>query len=266
MTPGDLLNPIALDLLLSGINSTDELHAKLYRNDGGGHLTLDGSQRVCPIGRSDSRWGDYDNDGALDLSVLGFDDVYGNLAETVWYAADGIGDLNPGVRWPLVQVGHGSLAWADYDRDGDLDLASVGFKRIGVNQWMMVGRFYHNGASTQFQPNTAPQAPVVLSGFVQGGDAVFQWESGFDLESDPAGLTYNLRVGTQSGADDVHWAELLIDVENTVTAGRCGHHREKVLAIQPGVDHYYWAVQTVDDGMARSPWSVEAVLALNPGM
>ena len=64
-------------------------------------------------------WGDYDNDGWLDLYVTG------NLAPNVLYHNDGDGTFSISEfseRLSLPDVPSGGVVWADYDNDGWLDL------------------------------------------------------------------------------------------------------------------------------------------------
>jgi Tol biopolymer transport system component len=113
-----------LDLFLSNISRTD--HNALYINDGRGQFAkrTDGS-----IVTADSRpskghaWGDYDNDGDLDLFIANGTEADVDLRNFL-YLNDGHG------RFTAVTVGDlvndvtisAGAAWADFDADGDLDL------------------------------------------------------------------------------------------------------------------------------------------------
>ena len=70
-------------------------------------------------------WGDYDGDGDLDLAV-GNSGVSGKGQANRLYRNDG-GTLRPGAVWSSVdgvENSTESVAWGDYDGDGDLDLAA----------------------------------------------------------------------------------------------------------------------------------------------
>jgi Zn-dependent metalloprotease len=66
---------------------------------------------------SASDWGDYDNDGDLDLLISGFDPSYAKYTLIYNNNNGNFTDINAGLI-PLVQ---GKTAWVDYDNDGDLD-------------------------------------------------------------------------------------------------------------------------------------------------
>lgn len=93
----------------------------LYRNDGGGTFVKT-SPAVMPVDNSNSvggSWGDYDNDGDMDLFVANSGGQNNAL-----YENQGDGTFLPVTQGIVVSEGgnsHGS-AWADFDNDGDLDL------------------------------------------------------------------------------------------------------------------------------------------------
>ena len=117
---GDYDNDGWLDLFVATYGTT-----LLYRNLGDGKFREVAAEagvqrRLHAVGAS---WGDVDNDGDLDLFVAAYVDG------EEWYSRDHL-FMNQGGRFidvlaadsPLHASDHG-VQWADYDRDGDLDLS-----------------------------------------------------------------------------------------------------------------------------------------------
>ena len=90
------------------------------------------------MNNGDLAWGDYDNDGDLDLLATGT--ISGQPA-TVIYRNNGGTFTNIGAG--LVPVEQGDVAWGDFDNDGDLDLVVT-----GVNGSGRVAAIYRNNNGT----------------------------------------------------------------------------------------------------------------------
>jgi len=101
---------LAIAVLAALVVCAPPAHATLV--DIGAGLT--GVQGGC------GAWGDYDNDGDLDLAIVGYS-VAGPFGRV--YRNDA-GTFTPTRVLPAMYGGQ--VAWGDYDRDGDLDLGIVG--------------------------------------------------------------------------------------------------------------------------------------------
>ena len=69
-------------------------------------------------------WGDYDNDGDLDILLTGYSGD-GPVAKVYRNNGGGFVDSGP-VDDALPGVSSSSVAWGDYDNDGDLDILLTG--------------------------------------------------------------------------------------------------------------------------------------------
>jgi hypothetical protein len=119
----DVDNDGNLDLLsVNGGLSGRGINA-LFRNLGGGSFEriLEGHLVTDSTGHAGSAWGDYDNDGDLDLYVG--NTVFAQPTSHL-YRNDGSFRLTRITDSPVVTDSGPTLggAWGDYDNDGDLDL------------------------------------------------------------------------------------------------------------------------------------------------
>ena len=115
---GDFDNDGDLDLFVANLEGNNFL----YRNDReAGFIKITSGPVVNDGGGSTgSSWGDYDNDGNLDLFVAnsGFNE------NNFLYRNDGSGRFIKIINGSVVNNGGSSSgsSWGDYDNDGDLDL------------------------------------------------------------------------------------------------------------------------------------------------
>jgi len=124
---GDYNQDGRLDLLLTGRDGSNSPKTLIYKNQG--DTDGDGSPNFQSLGAGltsvesgQGAWGDYDGDGDLDVALSGRADD-GRLTTEI-YQNDGSSAFG------LVESGlngtEGSVTWADYDQDGDLDILSLG--------------------------------------------------------------------------------------------------------------------------------------------
>ncbi len=286
-----------LDLLIAGYGNAESLVTKLYRNDAATLVAVNAGP-LPHLYQAGFAWGDYDNDGDPDFVLAGIDEglnqsaaVFRNdagtfvdiaagitgvkLAKTAWGDVDNDGDLdlvlngetNAGsversriyrndagsfveVDYNLTDVSDGSATWGDYDNDGDLDLLVTGWDGAGGATIL-----YRNEFAT---PNTLPTTPTAPSATINGGDVLFSWSPATDAETPAPGLTYNLRIGTTPGGDEISASMAAPGgLRRIPAAGNAGGNLSWPidLSVIPLPQTVYWGVQAVDANLAGSPFA-----------
>ncbi|MEO1216901.1 MAG: FG-GAP-like repeat-containing protein [Bacteroidota bacterium] len=129
---GDYDGDNDLDLIVSGLDESGLGSTAILKNKNGVFSFDNGvSSQFLNVFNSDVDWADYDNDGDLDAIVLG-NVGNGNLATRI-YDNLGAGSFSLNIRLSAIleNVENGEVDWADYDHDGDLDLALTGANASG---------------------------------------------------------------------------------------------------------------------------------------
>ena len=149
-----------LDILFTGALSNQAYTAKVYRNDGSGSFT-DVGVGLASVIVSSAAWGDYDNDGDLDILLTGRHGETIDSGITQVWRNDGGGTFTQ-ITTSLPGVWSGSVAWGDYDNDGDLDILLTGV--TGSNA---ITRVYRNDLGSFA---IAANLPGITSGAAAWGD------------------------------------------------------------------------------------------------
>lgn len=125
---GDYDNTGVLDVAIAGsaastVGSSGTPGAKVFRRDsaGSGSVTFTEIQALTGVQDASLAWGDYDNDGKLDLVVTG---DTGSAYVTKLY--HGTGSSFSEIITSLTGVTHGCCAWGDYNNDGKQDILIAG--------------------------------------------------------------------------------------------------------------------------------------------
>ena len=132
--------------------------------------------------------------------------------------------------------------FADYDGDGDLDAFSDSI--LFVN-------------SPCNPPNTPPTAPTGLMTSINNDTVTFSWQRATDLETPQLGLTYNLRVGTTPGGNDI--MSSLSDSTGWRKVVGMGNVYQNTGWWLHGLNigAYYWSVQAIDNSFAGGPFAAD---------
>ena len=181
--------------------------------------------------------GDIDNDGFLD--IVNGKDMFLNVDGTFVLKPTTYSNSHTGLQ---VYVEASGQSLADYDDDGDLDIITA----YGI---------YKNDVCNA--PNTPPTPPFSLTSAVSNDTVFFSWQRANDLETPQMGLTYNLRVSTTPGDNDIMssmsnesgWRKIVSMGNVYQNTGWWLHN------LKPGT--YYWSVQAIDNSFAGGPFAPE---------
>ncbi len=231
-----------LDILLTGYDSIGYL-TKVYRNDGNNIFTDINAGLLNMFGTS-VVWGDYDNDGLLDilLNIHGYGDnfitkLYRNIGNDTFIE----------IPTNLSPLGGCRSAMGDYDTDGDLDIIMTGFS---VSPLTYETKLFLNYTANASNP---PFAPSNLRASVNGTNVEFHWDAAIDNQTPSSGLNYALRIGTTPGACDFmspmssSSGYRRIPVKGYANSNCSWKIKRSTLP-----DLFYWSVQAIDTAFQGS--------------
>jgi len=300
---GDYDNDGQLDLVLSGATTGGGLVSAIWHNEGHGSFSNSGIA-LPAMDLGFAVWGDYDNDGHLDLLFGGNTDA--GFISRIYHNDNGVfTNINAG----LLPVLWASAAWGDYNNDGQLDIMLMGYdaaaqvarsilyRNTGSN-FVDSGAAFHNlylgtlswfdydndgrldiimegnevgtdilriAHNTAANTNNPPSSPANLAVSFSGTNVDLSWSAATDPQTPAAGLTYNLRVGTTPGGSEIVAPQSGSNGRRRIPA--MGNTQLNRAARLHGVIPgavYYWSVQAVDSAFAGSPFAVESSFTVPP--
>ena len=232
------------DLIVHGTEDTFFFNRRtvVYRNTNGTYSQWDFEFNVA---NSEVITADMTNNGSPDIIALGDGSVriLGNNK-----------GIYTGEVFSFENSRNGSLAVADFDNDGDLDIASSGYDESNT----LATRIYENGIAASLSP---PQPPADLAAFSEEGTIVFTWDRFFGKNRDRQGVSYELRIGTTPGGSDVYGTQSHPDGTRLVPKqGRTLKGLIVYNALPDGT--YYWSAQAIDFALRGSNFAEEQVFIL----
>lgn len=259
---GDYDNDGRPDLLLTGFAPGLGSIAQVWRNTGSGFTNLNAG--LPGIDYSWAEWGDYDNDGRLDILLAGKTNLLSQAGGTICqlWRNTGTGFTNV-PNFSLPGTCGGTVTWGDYDSDGRLDILVSGYTNFTANGFPTgpVTQIWRNNFPVT---NTPPTAPTGLAVSVTGQTATFSWNAVTDAQAPTSGLTYNLRVGTTPGGSEIVSPMSLTNGARLLPQGGNAHRSlSRSIVGVPFGQPIYWSVQAVDIVFAGSPFAPEKTFTFN---
>lgn len=260
---GDADNDGRLDVLFVAdeLRSASSTPVGVFRNVGDG-IFEDLEDDLPPAFYAD--WMDLDGDGLRDVVMNRTEPQGDKTAATSTFLnvfRNASGQFSEAARVPGIWFG--AIAVGDLDNDHRPDVLLTGKEEDDFRAGRPTVAVYKNTAVSGI--NQPPQPPTnlrTLRNETNDGqlDLVLEWDAGIDPDGADAALTYNVRVGTSPGAEDVLAAMARADGTRLVPKiGNAGHSRRLVLRNLDPTRSYYWSVQSIDASLAGSPFASEGI-------
>jgi hypothetical protein len=259
---GDLNGDGKLDVLLTG-GAFDRSHiqgygdwvdntAAFYLSKGTSGYDLFPQGNITRMRRTAIELIDLNADGALDIVIAGDGwDANNNEATNVYLKTGNNTDgsltyASSSTSAVLAASRSGALSFADYDKDGYMDVMMLG-NASGLKVYR------NNGNLTK---NTAPSVPSNLASSFDSGSWTFTWSAGSDTETPVVSLRYNVYVKLPGSSDKV-----FVNVPADIATGYLKQARVNALltttsyAINLPFGEFEWGVQAVDNGKLSSAFA-----------
>ncbi|HUX94427.1 MAG TPA: FG-GAP-like repeat-containing protein, partial [Bacteroidales bacterium] len=251
---GDYDNDSDLDILITGATGNSPNYdpiSKIYRNDGGNSFNELSELTLKGVYQSSVAWGDYDNDGDLDILLSG---KVSNGLFTGIYNNNGNNHFTENTNIDFIDVKNCSVAWGDYDNDGDLDILLTGsnladktYSRIYMNNSIM--------KASSIKPNKKPDAPEGLTSEITPANIKLSWAGVINDETPVSSMSYNIRYRLD---DETFWRCAPHSDENgfrrAISLGNIQLNKTFILNNWT-TGTWEWQVQAIDQGYMGGPWS-----------
>ncbi len=241
-----------LDIALGGVINPS---TGVYRRDqSNGSFELIDDASLLDLKDGAVAWADFDNDGDLDLLVTGQTNASNRHCRL--YRHDVSSQKFVSV-FDFEGVRYSSVAWGDYDGDGDLDVLFSGENGSSIP----ITRLYRNNSIT---PNTPPTVPTNLSDAYSETDetVTLTWDESTDSPKPQNVITYNVMIGASEGGFDIVSPMSRQDPDKRMIPepGNASTNKTYIVSTRNGIGlapgTYWWKVQAIDNLFAVSAFSV----------
>ncbi len=241
---GDFDNDGDLDLAYAGNYNSLRDSTILYRNDNG--LFTNSSIPFISLRQCSMDWGDYDNDGDLDLLVSGDSSATGaaGASHTLIYRNER-GTHFTRIDYGLVKIRQGMARWGDFDNDGDLDILICGY----ISSSNYTSKIYKNNLMDDLSSLSVP-----VGTFVRQDTVTITWNR---IHSIPdQSLSYNINIFWVD--EDEYFVSPMANTNSgkryVAGIGNCMLDTSKTYFNLEG-GKYYWSLQTVNHAFQGSEFT-----------
>ena len=161
---GDFDNDGDLDFVVTGNTNSNIHYTKMYQNHGDETFTEVQNTPFAQVSSSSLSKADYDNDGDLDLMVMG--QIQSGAFITELYENQGLNSFVASQTVSFPGLVGATASWGDLDSDGDLDLLLSG----NLGGYNDLAAIYENLGNGHFQEITNTNIPGMASGGSSLGD------------------------------------------------------------------------------------------------
>ena len=213
---GDYDNDGFPDIIVAGHNTCTLASGitRIYHNNGNKTFSL-AADLVGLKYDASVDWGDYDNDG--DLDVFAYGDTYFGGTRTRIYKNVAGKFKETNVNYLLESEWGGNAAPSDIDNDGDLDLVILGRTSFAHPSMIVYRNTY---AESWGLANHKPNVPGLLQSNVNADQSVsLSWSKSTDQETAKDGLTYNVYLVNESNSIVLNSYSLASGYRKVVTVG-----------------------------------------------
>lgn len=246
------------DMAISGYNDALEARFYLYKNSGDHFEIIYAGIEGVAIGAC--TWADYDNDGDPDLIMSGKASGCGAYVAGI-YRNEG-NDIFYKITEAIPVATRSSINWTDADNDGDFDFLISG---LNISEIPYTQLYINSEGSNSYSINAAPSPPDSLQSEVTDNSVLLSWSAGTDDKTPVEGLSYNLRMGTLPGLNDIipPMSNSYNGVRLVTGFGNTGQTKARnIMNLDPGT--YFWSVQTIDGAFEGSPFAGEQSFVILP--
>lgn len=233
------------DLVVAGTMGSAKV-LKVYWNDGEGNFTSSTDLEFPVTNNSGTRsigTGDLNNDGYYDIIIFGEENSSTNKGYIYLYNMDthdfdvyedptGLMDIGSSVNIQLL----------DFNNDNSLDILVSGLAYID-GSLEGVTKLYKNNSSVANEP---PTPPTELQVTENNDYYIFEWNGATDDRTPYEALRYEIRIGSESGAED------LAKYEITTPSW-------KIKTDALPAEGFAWAIKSIDASKTYSAESEEAI-------